>query len=108
MALWSESRGLVGGVGGWPVWLQWRRFQRVSGRNGVRRGRLGAPRCKAGVAMCCTLDVVQLSVRCGPRGGVRALEREPRSGRAGRPDGLALTWLGGGVRSRSRETGSGN
>jgi hypothetical protein len=25
-ALWSESRGLVGGVGGWPVWLQWRQF----------------------------------------------------------------------------------
>jgi hypothetical protein len=39
---------------------------------------------------------------------VRALEREPRSGRTGRPDGVSLTWLGGGVRSRSRETGSGN
>jgi hypothetical protein len=31
-----------------------------------------------------------------------------RSGRAGRPDGMSLTWVGGGARSRFEGTDSGN
>jgi hypothetical protein len=75
MASCAKSRGQVGGVGGWPVWLRHGRFQSGWGRIGVPRGRVGARQCRARVSPRRRLDAVQACVLSGTGRGVVARER---------------------------------
>jgi hypothetical protein len=57
-ASWAGSRGLVIGVGGWPVRSQWRWFQSGYGEFQTQPGRVCARGCWAMVASCCGFDAV--------------------------------------------------
>jgi hypothetical protein len=80
----AEFRGQVGGVGGWLVWSLSDRVQSRCGQNGVRCGRLGAPRCRARGALRRVFSVVHGRVRSCAGGVLRMRERVGHSVRAGR------------------------
>jgi hypothetical protein len=73
----------VRGVGGWLAWPLSGRVQNHCRQNGARRGRCGAPRCRARVAVHRACDAVQVRVHCGAGGAMRVREHGTRSGRAG-------------------------
>jgi hypothetical protein len=98
----------VSGIGGWSVRPLLGRVQRLSGENGARQCFYGAPEGWAGVSSRRQQCAVQACVKSRARRDVCVQERGARSGRAGRPDGVALAWIGGGAWSRSSGTGSGN
>jgi hypothetical protein len=83
-ALCAEFRGQVGGVGGWLAWSLSNRVQSRCGQNGVRCGRLGAPRCRARVALRRVFSVMHGHVRSCARGVLRVQEHVGHSVRAGR------------------------
>jgi hypothetical protein len=104
----AECREHRESVGGGSVWTRLGRVQSGRPRTGARPGGYSALRCRARVAARRHHHAVQSCVQCEAGRGRGARERGARSGRAGWPNGVALTRSGRGLRPRSCRTVSGN